>query len=58
MEEEQKYDEFGIPIKAEQPKQEVDEFGIPIKKKRFSDRIRGILGARIYINISAESTQL
>ena len=35
MEEEQKYDEFGIPIKAEQPKQEVDEFGIPIKKKDF-----------------------
>ena len=35
MDEEQKYDEFGIPIKAEQPKQEVDEFGIPIKKNDF-----------------------
>ena len=35
MDEEQKYDEFGIPIKAEQPKQEVDEFGIPIKKSDF-----------------------
>ena len=34
----------------------VSYFGETLKKKRFSDRIRGILGARIYINISAEST--
>ena len=49
-------DTFDIPINDVQEFMKDYPNAKPLKKKRFSDRIRGILGARIYINISAEST--